>query len=153
MLFSCPYDDLHSDVSSSEEQRSRRWANLVFDISNVLYKVDVVTEIIPQNSSDDVLRQVVPGMSHMSRIVDGRTTIVPVDLTALERYKFVLYVVGQTSAGPLSGFQAIAHHMVSMTYLRSGERIVNSQDWLVNYRLRSHPFRLSYFGSGCHTSR
>jgi hypothetical protein len=104
MLFSCPYDDLHSDVSSSEEQRSRRWANLVFDISNVLYKVDVVTEIIPQNSSDDVLRQVVPGMSHMSRIVDGRTTIVPVNLTALERYKFVLYVVGQTSAGPLSEF-------------------------------------------------
>ena len=64
--------------------------HLVVEISHVLNKVDVVRKVVPQDPPDDILGQVVSSMTHMGRVIDGRSTVVPVHLTTPERNEWVL---------------------------------------------------------------
>ena len=79
--------------------------HLVVDVSNVHDKVDLIAEVVLEDTTDNVLSEIVavmsfaslsrgvdraPGMSHMRRIIDCRTTVVPIDLAPFDRDELVL---------------------------------------------------------------
>lgn len=81
-------------------------------------------------------------MTHVRRIVDGRSTVVPVYLTAFERYEWVLYSTAIRSANTNEDEPRSAR-----ADLLASQRVVNLQDGFFDKRFRKLPFRLGHLGS------
>ena len=89
------------------EGRSRATTRLVVNVGDVHDEVYVVAKVVGHDSPQNVLRDVVsvisrelaippqparhvPCVSHMRRVVDGRTAVVPLDQASIRGHKLSL---------------------------------------------------------------
>ena len=113
MLFPCSEDDLsnifHERRSRCIGREQQMWrSDLVVDVCNVHHEMYVVSKVVLENTTEDILSDIVsvrsnqspayyalemrriPCMTHMRGIVDSRTTVVPFYMTTVLRNEFCL---------------------------------------------------------------